>query len=569
MLATTRVRAGIATVACACSGLVASGAQAAETGSQTFTTVGEHAFVVPAGVTSVQVTLVGGNGGAGKGGAPGGVPATVTATLAVNPGETLYAEVAGDGQPASGVANEGGYGGGASGGAASGFGGPGGGGGGGASDVRTCPASALPSACGGRLSLASRLIVAAGGGGGGGNGQKPSSTAGGNGGGGDQSGSPGHKDEIGDEGGSGGLRATLSAGGEAGGPNLECEPKTGERCALGGGLGNGGTGGSGVIGGGGGGGGGGVFGGGGGGGGAESKSEPANGGGGGGGGGSSGVPPGTQGVSGFSLVPTATGAEPSVALAWTMPPPAVLTGAPSALTSATATLNGTVNPDGSQVTECHFTITPAPSGGASIPCQQQVGAGSVPVAVSAAIAGLAPATTYTVTLTAASAQGSVSGAPVTFLTSASGSVGGSNAAAASALTVTNLKLSPTRFRLGKRAATLAKKQTLPSATTISLTLSQAATVALSFEQSRAGVLVGHKCVALSKSHRKGRGCTRYAALPHHVTLSAHAGADKIAFDGILDGGSRLAPGSYRLSLTASGAGGRATATQHPTFTLLA
>jgi hypothetical protein len=35
----------------------------AATASQAFTTFGEHAFVVPTGVTSVQVSLVGGTGG--------------------------------------------------------------------------------------------------------------------------------------------------------------------------------------------------------------------------------------------------------------------------------------------------------------------------------------------------------------------------------------------------------------------------------------------------------------------------------------------------------------------------
>jgi Glycine rich protein len=241
----------------------AAGAQAATIASQSFTSEGEHAFVVPAGVTSVQVTLVGGNGGAGKGGASGGIPATVTAQLAVTPGETLYAEVAGNGQTASGAQNAGGYGGGGGGGE-SGFGGVGGGGGGGASDLRTCPASAPPSACGGRESRASRLLVAGGGGGGGGHGIKPESAAGGNGGSADQSGSAGQKDELLSPGGTGGTRGTPSAGGEAGGPNPECE-RNGKGCPTTGQLGGGGSGGSGAFGGGGGGGGAGVYGGGGGG----------------------------------------------------------------------------------------------------------------------------------------------------------------------------------------------------------------------------------------------------------------------------------------------------------------
>jgi hypothetical protein len=573
------LRLGALAAACLGTMFAPAGAEAAETASQSFTTPGEHAFVVPAGVTSLQLTLVGGNGGAGKSGAPGGVPATVTATLAVNPGETLYAEVAGDGEAASTSENAGGYGGGGEGGLASGFGGAGGGGGGGASDVRSCPANALPSTCTGQTSLASRLLVAAGGGGGGGNGEKPASTAGGNGGSADQSGSAGHADELGDEGGSPGLRATSSAGGHAGGPNLECKP-SGERCASDGTAGGGGAGGGGVFGGGGGGGGGGIFGGGGGGGGGFSG-EPANGGGGGGGGGSSGVPAGAAGVSGFSLVPTATGAEPSIAITWAMPPPAAQTGAPSAVTITGATLNGTVNPDGSQINDCHFAISPAPPAGASIPCAQQVGAGSTPVTVSSAIGGLSPATTYTVTLQASSAQGSTSGSAVTFITAspsagastgpsgpANSAAGAANSAATVALTVTNLKVSPTRFRRGKRAATIAKAKPLPTSTTISFTLSRAATVTLTFQAASAGVLSGGKCAAPSKAHRKGKRCTRYVTLSHRVTRSAHAGTNQIVFYGVLDGGSRMAPGTYRLFLLATGAGAHSSAAQHPTFTVV-
>jgi hypothetical protein len=37
----------------------------ATTASQSFSTTGEHAFQIPSGVTSLQVLLVGGNGGPG------------------------------------------------------------------------------------------------------------------------------------------------------------------------------------------------------------------------------------------------------------------------------------------------------------------------------------------------------------------------------------------------------------------------------------------------------------------------------------------------------------------------
>jgi len=552
------VRACIATLVCACLGFGVPGAQAVETGSQTFTVAGEHPFVVPAAVTAVRVTIIGGNGatgGAGNSGfhAPGGTGASAVATLAVSPGQILFAEVAGDG-----LANgSGGYGGGGS----SFHSGETGGGGGGASDVRTCSATASPAICASGSSFASRLLVAGGGGGGGRGGADTGDSAvikAGAGGSAGSDGSAGAADPKGDNGGDGGLQGEQNAPGAAG--ENSAEPGTA------GTLGAGGSGGSSLAAAGGGGGGG-IFGGGGGGGGLTSveSSNVFNSAGGGGGGGSSGVPSGATGVSEMTTGP---GSQPSATFTWTLPPPAVVTGLAQAVTSVSATLTGTVNPDGSGVTECHFTISPAPSAGPSIPCQQQVGAGSVPVAVSAAIAGLAPSTSYTVTLTASSAQGSASGSAVKFVTPAPGS--GGTTGATSNLTITNLKLSPTRFRRGRRAATIARRatKTLPTATTISFALSQAANVKLSFEAARAGVLGAHTCVALGKTHRKGKPCTRYAPIPRGVSSSAHAGTDRITFDGVLDGGSRLAPGSYRLSVTANTASASTTAAQRPAFVLV-
>ena len=122
----------------------ASGARAA-TDTVSFST-GEHAIVVPAGVTSLHAVAVGGQGGAVAGGLPGAPPlaggfgAVVTGDIAVTPGETLYLEVGGNGQVANPFAGTGS-------------------GGGGASDVRTQPFSA------GLTPTDPRLLVAAGGGG--------------------------------------------------------------------------------------------------------------------------------------------------------------------------------------------------------------------------------------------------------------------------------------------------------------------------------------------------------------------------------------------------------------------
>lgn len=548
-------------------------ATAATPVSQSFTTTGEQQFVVPPGVTSVQVELVGGYGGEGNAGIPGGIPATDRATLTVSPGETLYAEVAGNGQSATGTTNDGGYGGGGNGairafllGSA-----PTGGGGGGASDVQRCPANATNAECGGHSALSSRLFVAGGGGGGGGNGLDPSSTAGGDGGSADQSGAAGTRDAWTDAGGGGGSRATSATGGAAGASG-QCQP-SGSGCATAGVLGQGGAGAEAD----GGGGGGGIFGGGGGGAGEFSNAGTAqnpvlaNGGGGGGGGGSSGVVPGAVGVSGFSLVPTANEAQPAVTFSWAPPPPAVTTTAASAVTATTATLNGAVNPNAWQPTACSFGISPAPAGVSTFPCAQQLAVGGTPAAVSATALGLTPDTTYTVTLTAATVQGSSSGSAVTFTTppqpiGSAPNPGGSNAGPV----VSALTLSPTRFRGGTHAAALAKhaRKRIPVGTTISFTLSQAATVTLAFQRAQPGVSSAGRCLAPSPKRRHGRRCTRYTTVHGSLSIATPAGADHIGFDGLLAGGAKLVPSNYRLVLSASDATGATTAAQHPAFTLL-
>jgi hypothetical protein len=257
-------------------------AQAATT---TFTHTGaEQTFVVPGGVTSVHVVVIGGAGGEGGEGVLGGQAARVEADLSVTPGQILYVEVGGRGQDnAAGgdiVFN---------GGAAAGGGG---GGGGGASDIRTVSLLA-------GLSPDRRLIVAGGGGGGGG-------TAAENGGFGGAAGNAGETSPGGNEGGGAGTELLGGAGGAGCGG-------TGDL----GQLGSGGAGDSGEVGvNGGGGGGGGYYGGGGGGGGCTS-------GGGGGGGGSSLVPAGGT----LELASMAT--PPQIQFTYTPVPPSISVVAPA------------------------------------------------------------------------------------------------------------------------------------------------------------------------------------------------------------------------------------------------
>jgi hypothetical protein len=94
--------------------------------------------------------------------------------------------------------------------------------------------------------------------------------------------------------------------------------------------------------------------------------------------------------------------------------PDVTTGAATNLQPTSATLAGTVNPDGVAVTSCQFLYGTDTSYGQAAPCVETVGAGTVDVSVHADLAGLIPNATYHYRLEAANANGPNDGADQTF-----------------------------------------------------------------------------------------------------------------------------------------------------------
>lgn len=209
----------------------AQAACATGTASYSFTG-GEDCYEVPAGVHSLQVEATGapGAGNTPDATAVGGLGAIVTGTVAVTPGQTLYVNVGGPGQPAAGGFNGGGNGITSS---VGGFGTSRSGGGGGGTDLRTCSRSAV--SCPSVTTLGSRLIIAGGGGGAGAVGSQGGGTGGG-GGGSALNGQSG----VSSSGVIGGAGGTQSAGGAGGGnpcsPGVVVASESGE-------LGEGGTGG--------------------------------------------------------------------------------------------------------------------------------------------------------------------------------------------------------------------------------------------------------------------------------------------------------------------------------------
>src|SRR5205807_1659524 len=122
-------------------------------------------------------------------------------------------------------------------------------------------------------------------------------------------------------------------------------------------------------------------------------------------------------------------------------PPSAKTATASALTQTSATLNGTVNPNGGAVSDCRFEYGSTSAYGSSVPCASLPGSGTAAVAVSAEVEGLAPNSTYHFRIVASNADASGSGEDQTFTTIASAP--NAITGAASALTQTSGTLNAT------------------------------------------------------------------------------------------------------------------------------
>jgi hypothetical protein len=105
--------------------------------------------------------------------------------------------------------------------------------------------------------------------------------------------------------------------------------------------------------------------------------------------------------------------------------PKVVVEAPAGVTEASATLKGTVNPEGSEVKSCLFEYgTSLPSGKTAACSPATIPAGTSAVSVSAAISGLTAGTSYSVKLTGTNGNGTAFSTTVTFTTAGTPPGGG-------------------------------------------------------------------------------------------------------------------------------------------------
>ena len=132
--------------------------------------------------------------------------------------------------------------------------------------------------------------------------------------------------------------------------------------------------------------------------------------------------------------------------------------------------------------------------------------------------------------------------------------------------LSTLKLSAKRFRLGSKLPSVAAVRT---GSTIRYTLSEAATVTLSFERVTRGRKVGKRCVKAKRSNRRRKACKRYAAVKPALSFANQAaGQRSIRFEGRLNRRKTLKPGIYRLTLRARDRAGNRSAPLRARITVL-
>jgi hypothetical protein len=127
-------------------------------------------------------------------------------------------------------------------------------------------------------------------------------------------------------------------------------------------------------------------------------------------------------------------------------------------------------------------------------------------------------------------------------------------------TLSSLGQTHKTWREGKALAQLSAthgkgKKKLPIGTTFSFKLDQPAHVTFTFTQPARGRKVGKHCVPPSHRNRHKLRCPR-TLLAGALGFSAHAGTNKVRFQGLISRRKKLKPGSYKLLVLASAAGMR-------------
>jgi hypothetical protein len=241
----------------------------------------------------------------------------------------------------------------------------------------------------------------------------------------------------------------------------------------------------------------------------------------------------------------------------TLQAPLATTGAASNVGTTHATLNGTVSTEATATTRFQFGTSTAY--GSATPA---AAIGSAPAAqgVAASVSGLSPGTTYHFRIVAENAGGTSYGADQSF-TTAGGPLNGQPPVP----TLGSVKQSHTKWREGSALA-LASRKRVPLGTLFTFTLNTPAKVTFTFTQRVAGRKVHGSCVAPSHRNRSASSCKR-TLTRGALSINAHAGRNKLAFQGRVSHSVKLAVGTYTVVIGATGPSGKAKP-QRLTFTIV-
>ena len=99
------------------------------------------------------------------------------------------------------------------------------------------------------------------------------------------------------------------------------------------------------------------------------------------------------------------------------------------------------------------------------------------------------------------------------------------------------------------------RRKIPVGTTFSFKLDRAAQVTFKFTHGVAGRKSGKRCVAQSPRNKHKRRCKR-TVTGGTLTFAAHAGTNKVRFQGLISRRKKLKPGAYKLLVTATATGKR-------------
>jgi hypothetical protein len=132
------------------------------------------------------------------------------------------------------------------------------------------------------------------------------------------------------------------------------------------------------------------------------------------------------------------------------------------------------------------------------------------------------------------------------------------------LTLTSPTQTNAKWVLGSAQATIARKHhkrhkkhkkppVYPVGTTFGFTLNAQAAVTLTFTESTTGRKVRGLCVAKTRKNHKKHKCT-LTSTAGTLNFTGQPGANTVTFDGILQDGDTLKPGTYTVTITATTAG---------------